>query len=271
MDTDIASLWSLCLLCFALGLRHGFDADHLAVIDGVTRINASTRPRFARYAGVLFSAGHAGIVFLVSLAIAWLATGWQPPQWLEWSGSVIAFLFLASLGIANIRAAWNTPHGVIVRPVGFRANFVGQINSPFAMAATGALFALSFDSVSQAVFFSISGSQFGGGTGVMLAAFSFFAGMVMTDGLNGFWISRMLDKADHRSFVASRIMSWTIGAMSLVVAAFLVGSVLSPAMGEEIDSHGIWLSAAVLAGVALAFLGTLLLRDANAKEMTGPA
>lgn len=271
MHTDVASLWSLCLLCFALGLRHGFDADHLAVIDGVTRINAPTRPRFARYAGMLFSTGHAGVVFLVSLAIAWLASGWEPPHWLEWSGSAIAFLFLAGLGIANIRAAWGTPPGMIVRPVGFRSNFVGQINSPLAMAATGALFALSFDSVSQAIFFSISGSHFGGATGVALAALSFFAGMVVTDGLNGLWIARILRKADHRSFTASRIMSWSIGIMSLTVAAFLVASLLSPTVSSAVENHALWLSAAVLGGTTLAFFGTLLLRAGGSKKIGGLA
>jgi hypothetical protein len=35
---------SLLILTFVLGMKHGFDADHLATIDGLTRYNARTRP-----------------------------------------------------------------------------------------------------------------------------------------------------------------------------------------------------------------------------------
>jgi high-affinity nickel-transport protein len=38
---DLPTEWSaLAALVFLLGLKHGFDADHLAAIDGLTRYNA---------------------------------------------------------------------------------------------------------------------------------------------------------------------------------------------------------------------------------------
>ena len=38
---DLPTEWTaLCALVFLLGLKHGFDADHLATIDGLTRFNA---------------------------------------------------------------------------------------------------------------------------------------------------------------------------------------------------------------------------------------
>ena len=38
---DLPTDWSaLCALVFLLGMRHGFDADHLATIDGYTRLNS---------------------------------------------------------------------------------------------------------------------------------------------------------------------------------------------------------------------------------------
>lgn len=40
---------ALVLLVFVLGLKHGFDADHLATIDGLTRYNARTNPGLARF------------------------------------------------------------------------------------------------------------------------------------------------------------------------------------------------------------------------------
>ena len=43
-------------LVFALGLRHGFDPDHLVAIDGMTRSSARVRPGMSRWSG-LFRAG----------------------------------------------------------------------------------------------------------------------------------------------------------------------------------------------------------------------
>jgi high-affinity nickel-transport protein len=54
-------------LAFVLGARHGFDADHLATIDGLTRGSAHTHPRLARSAGLLFSLGHGSVVLAVAL------------------------------------------------------------------------------------------------------------------------------------------------------------------------------------------------------------
>ena len=62
MDS-IPTVWAaLCGLAFALGARHGFDADHLATIDGLARYSAASRPRLARSAGLLFSLGHGAVV-----------------------------------------------------------------------------------------------------------------------------------------------------------------------------------------------------------------
>jgi high-affinity nickel-transport protein len=55
MDQLPATWTALCALAFVLGARHGFDADHLATIDGLTRYNARTNPALARFCGALFS------------------------------------------------------------------------------------------------------------------------------------------------------------------------------------------------------------------------
>ena len=58
METLPADWLSLLILTFVLGMKHGFDADHLATIDGLTRYNARHQPGVARYCGTLFSLGH---------------------------------------------------------------------------------------------------------------------------------------------------------------------------------------------------------------------
>lgn len=69
---DLPSEWTaLATLVFVLGLKHGFDADHLATIDGLTRYNAHQRRPFARYCGALSSIGHGVVV--VAIAASYLA------------------------------------------------------------------------------------------------------------------------------------------------------------------------------------------------------
>ena len=79
MDELPATGTALCALAFVLGARHGFDADHLATIDGLTRYNARTNPALARFCGALFSLGHGLVVCGVAFATAALTTGWQTP------------------------------------------------------------------------------------------------------------------------------------------------------------------------------------------------
>ena len=80
MDT-LPTEWSALLgLVFALGMRHGVDADHIATIDALTRLSA--QPRRARWCGALFAAGHGAAVLLLVLAVAGASRGWEPPGWL---------------------------------------------------------------------------------------------------------------------------------------------------------------------------------------------
>ena len=69
----------VALVVLLLGMRHGFDADHLAAIDGMTYHNDKLRPRLARVCGALFSIGHGGVVVLVALSVSLMAETWQPP------------------------------------------------------------------------------------------------------------------------------------------------------------------------------------------------
>ena len=48
MHTLPSDWTSLCAVVFLLGMRHGLDADHLAAIDGLTRLNQRGRGAFTR-------------------------------------------------------------------------------------------------------------------------------------------------------------------------------------------------------------------------------
>ena len=71
LPADWTSLVAVVLL---LGLKHGFDADHLAAIDGLTRISRRAQARHARYCGALFSLGH-GLVVILNRAAGELGLG----------------------------------------------------------------------------------------------------------------------------------------------------------------------------------------------------
>jgi high-affinity nickel-transport protein len=60
-------------LAYSLGLRHAFDADHIAAIDNVTRklMQEGRRPVGV---GLFFSLGHSSIVVGLSIALAITAT-----------------------------------------------------------------------------------------------------------------------------------------------------------------------------------------------------
>ena len=148
-----ADSFALVLLVFVLGVKHGFDADHLATIDGLTRYNARARPRMARFCGGLFSLGHGAVVVAIALGVSLLSGGWSAPEWLEFSGAWISIAFLVLLGVLNLRAVFAAEAHEVVRPVGLKGRWLGRlarVSDPAGVAMVGALFALSFDTVSQA-------------------------------------------------------------------------------------------------------------------------
>jgi hypothetical protein len=64
-----------------------------------------------------------------------------------------------------------------------------QVSHPALIAAVGALFALSFDTVSQVALFSLAARSLSGwGFSTLLGAL-FMLGMMTTDGVNGLWVA----------------------------------------------------------------------------------
>ncbi len=56
------------ILAYTLGMRHAFDADHIAAIDNTTRklVNDGKRPLSV---GFFFSLGHSTIVFVLAVLL----------------------------------------------------------------------------------------------------------------------------------------------------------------------------------------------------------
>lgn len=254
LPTDFLALLGLV---FVLGVKHGFDADHLATIDGLTRYNAARNPRLARYCGTFFSLGHGGVVMAVALVVSILASRWQVPAWFEHLGAWVSIGILGLLGWVNLRAVLNTPAGQVVVPVaGPKGRLFGRLQKtghPVLIGAVGALFALSYDTMSQAALFAMTAGQFGGWRAGLALGATFMLGMLICDGLNGLWISRLLRRSDQMAVVASRLMGLTIAAIALLVAAFGLAKYVAPVVAAWAAEAEFAFGAALIAVVLCSF------------------
>ena len=260
MDSIPASWAALCGLAVALGMRHGFDADHLATIDGIARCHARARPRLARNAGLLFSLGHGAVVLVVAATAYAFASHWQTPRWLEISGAVISIAFLFGLAFLNFRAVLRAPPGAVVAPCGLKGKLFGRIvdvERPWAVAAVGALFALSFDTISQAALFALAAGRLGGMGDALFVAALFVLGMIVVDGANGLWISRLLQRADRTAALVSRIMALAVAALSAAIGMVALVKLGLPAVDAWTDAHGLAIGLGFVAVLLAAFAASM--------------
>lgn len=260
----------LALVVLMLGIKHGLDADHLAAIDGLTRYNAQARPRLSRFAGVLFSLGHGLVVVAVALGVSTLAQAWRAPHWLESFGAWVSIAVLTLLALLNINAVLKTPGHETAHLLGWRCGVFARLlsaGSPATVMAVGTLFALSFDTVSQAMLFAVTATQFGGWRSALLLALLFIAGMLLTDGLNGWWISNLVRRSDQSARIASRVMALAVSGVSLLTAGLGVATQTVPHVDALAEDKAFWLGAAIV----LVTFASYLIGQRLARNETRPA
>ena len=267
---------ALLALAFVMGVKHGLDADHLVAIDGLTRVHTvGRRAGSARWCGLLFSAGHGAVVSLVAGLAGMLSGAFQVPRWFEGLGVSISIVALTTLGFLNLRAVWETPHDEHVPLVGLRAGwFVRVVHSrhPASPALLGALFALSFDTMSLASLFALSAARHGGSARALGLALVFTLGMALVDALNGLWVASLLARADERARMASRWMSGAVGALSLAVAGLGAGRYLLKDAASWIEGRELGLGLSVMTLLAVVFVvSTRVLRPTYCPRVEPPA
>ncbi len=256
MEWPLHSWAALAALATLLGVRHGFDADHLVTIDGLARCNAGASPRLARWCGALFSLGHGAVVLAVAVGAGLAATRWEVPGWAERTGAWISIGFLVALGFVNLAAVARTPREEVVRPAGVKGEFVMRFvraRGPWTIGLVGALFAVSFDTLSQAALFAVVASELGGVAPAVALAACFVAGMLAADGLNGAWIAVLIRRADRTARVASRVFGSAIGALCLGLAAVGLGRLASDRIDGWLSGRELQAGAAVIIIVAAGY------------------
>jgi nickel/cobalt transporter (NiCoT) family protein len=262
---------TLALLALALGARHGLDADHVAVIDSLTRHNAGTRPRLAAGCGALFALGHGSVVLTVAAVGVALGRAASPPAWLEATGAWISITLLLTLGLLNLRAGWSAAH--VAAPRGLRARAFGRLlgaRHPAGVAGVGAAFAVSFDTVSQTLLLVSAAAAVGGASLAGAAAGLFVSGMLLVDGAGGWWAWRWLRGSSGRvDGVAQRLALW-IGAINIAMAALGAWRLHLGPDHPGSDAHDLALTAALLLLTPLAAVAAQRWRRAAAPSMKPP-
>ncbi len=199
------------MIAYLLGVRHAFDADHIAAIDNVTR---RLRAQGQRPAGVglFFSLGHSTVVLLLTAAavIAARHVGALLPELSDWGslfGSLVSATFLSVIGLANLRffvAMLRDRRSGGAHRQGFGLDRVTRnTDHSWKMFPLGMLFGLGFDTASEVALLAISVAAAHDGSvslwAVMLLPLLFTAGMASIDTLQSLLMLRLYDWAiaDH--------------------------------------------------------------------------
>jgi high-affinity nickel-transport protein len=155
----------------------------------------------------------------------------------------------------------------MVATIGIKAGLLRRLQAtshPLAIAAVGALFALSFDTMSQAALFAVTATQHGGVAHALTLGAAFTMGMLLADGANGLWIAGLLRRADHRARIASRVMGLMVAAISFGVAGFGLARRLNAGISQWYDGKELLVGVGVIVVLTASFvLGNWLARGAR--------
>lgn len=213
MTPDITSPYGL-LLMFTLGMRHGLDPDHIAMIDAMTLRSMAQRPRAAPWIGTLFAAGHGlavtGFAVVLSSLTRELALPPALASVLEW----LPIALLLVVGTLNLRALLaKGPYQVQGWKKHVLPRALENSSHPFAVFMVGVVFALVFDTATQAAAWGYVATAHAGPHMALLVGLSFAAGMVITDTIDGRLMWRLLQGRDQGG-----VQRYRRGVGSLVVA-----------------------------------------------------
>lgn len=220
-------LWGLAPVAMALGLRHAFDADHIAGINAVVR-NLHEQKKPSHLVGFFFSAGHSSVVLLASLIFVFFgqAVIASHVDGIALFSTVFVALTMTVIAVVNLRALVRSdspaPHGIITKIAG---NSLNQISRQWHMAIVGFLFGLGLDTAVSLIAL-MSGALLFGNVPVLgaIALVMFFAGaMSFGDSSNTLLMAALYkNTSGSRDRVQQRVQR----ALTFVVA-LIAGAVAS--------------------------------------------
>ena len=254
-------------LVLLLGLRHGLDPDHIAVVDNLTFRATEERPCWAPWTGTLFAIGHSLSVAAVAIGVAAL---FPRLAWPDWASAAIDW---ADIGLLILVGALNflaLRRPGAYTPVGWRQGLIPRAvrssSHPLAVITTGIVFGLVFDTATQAAAWGLAASSTAGVGGAATVAAVFALGMILTDTADSRIIASLLrDQGDpDRVRRYRRGVGWLIVAMSFGMAGYaLAGLILSDA--SRLPDQ---LFTALGVGMAVTVVGLLLWGHRNGHHST---
>jgi len=249
-SAQYAPLVGLGLVAYLLGLRHAFDADHIAAIDDTVRflLQKGQRPLGV---GFFFSLGHSTIVLALAVLVGVSAASVvrSLPEWQNLGGLIGASVsggFLWLIGILNlfvlldIAKVWRqaragthshdhleellAKRGLINRLFGGR--LTRMIGHSWQMYPLGLLFGLGFDTASEIGLLAITAGAAAGNLplpAILALPILFAAGMSVMDTTDGV----LMVKAYNWAFVNPlRKIFYNLTTTSLSIAvALLIGTI----------------------------------------------
>jgi nickel/cobalt transporter (NiCoT) family protein len=247
------------ILAYSLGLRHAFDADHIAAVDNTTRklmadnvVTGSTRKPLS--VGFWFSLGHSSIVFLLSLLLAAGVKALAGPVEDDSSllhsvtgviGASVSGIFLWVLGILNlmvllgiIKVARDMRSGRFneaeleehLNKRGFFNRFLNgltkSITKPWHIYPVGLLFGLGFDTATEVGLLVLAGGAAAFSLpwyAILVLPVLFAAGMCLADTVDGVMMNGAYGWAFAKP-VRKVFYNITITSISVAVA-LIIGTV----------------------------------------------
>lgn len=250
------------VVAYVLGMRHAFDADHIAAIDDTTRVML-LRGRRPIGVGFFFAMGHSSVVVVLALVVA-LAAGRlseaQVESWRETGGTVavvVAMVFLllvASLNLAVLSGllrlwrrvrrgdvpddalASSGPRGPLARLLRGR---LAVTRHSWHMFPIGLLMGLGMETASEVTLLALSASTAAGGQlpvlGVLSLPLLFAAGMSTFDTADSLIMTRLYSWS-ARSPVRTLFFNIVTTTMTVAIALFIALVYLSGVLGEVTGS-----------------------------------
>ena len=254
------------LTAYLFGLRHAFDADHIAAIDNTTR-KMLAQGRRPMGVGFFFSLGHASVVFalVAALSLATRAADTRIPAFQHYGGYVSAGVsgtFLWIIGILNLVVLLDVlrifremrggeydrerlekrllERGMMSR---FFGRFFRLIDASWKMYPLGLLFGLGFDTATEVGLLALAAGVATDTVplaGILSLPILFAAGMGMMDTLDGAFMTGAYGWAFSNP-VRKVYYNITVTSLSIVVALAIGTVELLQVLSARLElSGGFW-------------------------------
>lgn len=256
----------LGVTAYTLGMRHAFDADHIAAIDNITRKLIAEHPgRRVHSVGFWFALGHSSVVFalvaLIAFGVRALARNLEDDgsalqQWTGLWGTSVSGLFLITIGLLNLvslLAIWRVfrrmrrgeydearleraldDRGLLNRIL---APVVRLVRAPWHMYPVGLLFGLGFDTVTEVGLLVIAGGAAATDLpwySILVLPVLFSAGMTLFDSLDGSFMTHAYDWAFAQP-VRKIYYNLVVTGLSVAVALLIGGQEIISIFVERLD------------------------------------